>query len=53
MPISSPAIKRGQLGNIDNWYIDEASKKDIDAILKRCVTDPVSPQFMAPPLTRP
>jgi hypothetical protein len=26
--------------------------KDIDAILKRCVTRPVSPDFMAPPLQR-
>jgi hypothetical protein len=38
------------IGDIDGWHIDEA---DIDAILKRCVLDPVSPEFTAPPLTRP
>ncbi len=41
------------IGEIDGWQIDEASKRDIDAILKRCITDPVSPEFMAPPVTRP
>ena len=39
--------------NIDGWHIDEASNRDIDAILKRYVVDPVSPEFMAPPLKRP
>jgi aryl-alcohol dehydrogenase-like predicted oxidoreductase len=38
---------------IDGWHVDEASKRDIDAILERCVKNPVSPEFMAPPLTRP
>jgi aryl-alcohol dehydrogenase-like predicted oxidoreductase len=41
------------IGDIDGWHIDEASKRDIDAILKRCIKDPVAPEFMAPPLTRP
>jgi aryl-alcohol dehydrogenase-like predicted oxidoreductase len=41
------------IGDIDGWHIDEASRRDIDAILKRCVMDPVSPEFMAPPVTRP
>jgi aryl-alcohol dehydrogenase-like predicted oxidoreductase len=41
------------IGEIDGWHIDEASKRDIDAILKRCIKDPVSPEFMAPPVTRP
>lgn len=41
------------IGEVDGWRIDEASKDDIDAILKRCITDPVSPEFMAPPVTRP
>jgi hypothetical protein len=27
--------------------------REIDAILERCITDPVSPSFMAPPATRP
>ncbi|MFA5958012.1 aldo/keto reductase [Hyphomicrobium sp.] len=46
----------GQLdpvNDIDGWHIDDESKRDIDAILKRCVTDPVSPAFMAPPEKRP
>jgi aryl-alcohol dehydrogenase-like predicted oxidoreductase len=46
----------GQLdpvSEIDGWHIDEASKRDIDAILERCIKDPVSPEFMAPPLKRP
>jgi aryl-alcohol dehydrogenase-like predicted oxidoreductase len=38
---------------IDGWHIDDATKKQIDAILERCITDPVSPSFMAPPTTRP
>jgi aryl-alcohol dehydrogenase-like predicted oxidoreductase len=41
------------IGDIDGWHIDEASRRDIDAILKRCIKDPVSPEFMAPPLKRP
>jgi aryl-alcohol dehydrogenase-like predicted oxidoreductase len=41
------------IGDIDGWHIDEASRQDIDAILQRSVVDPVSPEFMAPPLTRP
>jgi aryl-alcohol dehydrogenase-like predicted oxidoreductase len=41
------------VGEVDGWRIDEASKRDIDTILERCVKDPVSPEFMAPPLSRP
>jgi aryl-alcohol dehydrogenase-like predicted oxidoreductase len=37
---------------IDGWHIDAATKGEIDAILKRFIADPVSPSFMAPPLTR-
>jgi aryl-alcohol dehydrogenase-like predicted oxidoreductase len=40
------------IGDIDGWHIDEASRREIDAILKRCIKDPVSPEFMAPPLKR-
>lgn len=36
---------------IDGWKIDDAAKKDIDTILARIV-NPISPQFMAPPLRR-
>jgi aryl-alcohol dehydrogenase-like predicted oxidoreductase len=38
---------------IEAWHIDAATKAEIDAILKHCISDPVSPSFMAPPLTRP
>jgi aryl-alcohol dehydrogenase-like predicted oxidoreductase len=38
---------------VGGWSIDEASRKDIDAILARHITDPVSPEFMAPPEKRP
>jgi aryl-alcohol dehydrogenase-like predicted oxidoreductase len=41
------------LTEIDGWHIDEASRGEIDAILARTVTDPVSPAFMAPPAKRP
>jgi aryl-alcohol dehydrogenase-like predicted oxidoreductase len=41
------------IGEIDGWHIDDTSKAEIDAILNRCITDPVSPSFMAPPTTRP
>lgn len=40
------------IDEIAGWHIDEATKQDIDDILKRCVVNPVSPQFMAPPLKR-
>jgi aryl-alcohol dehydrogenase-like predicted oxidoreductase len=38
---------------IDGWQIDPASRREIDTLLHRCIRDPVSPAFMAPPLTRP
>jgi aryl-alcohol dehydrogenase-like predicted oxidoreductase len=40
------------IGDVWGWHIDEASKRDIDAILQRCVKNPVSPEFMAPPAKR-
>jgi aryl-alcohol dehydrogenase-like predicted oxidoreductase len=40
------------IAEIDRWHVDQASKREIDAILKRCIVDPLSPEFMAPPLTR-
>jgi aryl-alcohol dehydrogenase-like predicted oxidoreductase len=39
--------------DVEGWHIDAATKQDIDAILKRCIVDPVSPAFMAPPVIRP
>jgi aryl-alcohol dehydrogenase-like predicted oxidoreductase len=41
------------IGEIDGWRIDAAAKREIEAILKRCISDPASPAFMAPPVTRP
>jgi aryl-alcohol dehydrogenase-like predicted oxidoreductase len=41
------------IAEIDGWHVDDASKAEIDAILNRCITNPVPPSFMAPPLTRP
>lgn len=50
------ARRPGQLdpiGDVDNWHIDGKTKADIDAILKRCIVDPATPAFMAPPTKRP
>ena len=41
------------ISDVEGWHIDAATKHDIDAILKRCIADPVSPAFMAPPVIRP
>jgi aryl-alcohol dehydrogenase-like predicted oxidoreductase len=41
------------IGEIEGWHIDAATKREIDAILKRCIVDPISPEFMAPPSVRP
>jgi aryl-alcohol dehydrogenase-like predicted oxidoreductase len=41
------------IGDIDGWTIDAATMSEIDTILKRCISRPISPEFMAPPLVRP
>ena len=41
------------ISDVEGWHIDAATTHDIDAILERCIVDPVSPAFMAPPITRP
>jgi len=41
------------LAEVDGWHLDEGTRREIDAILARNVTDPVSPAFMAPPVKRP
>ncbi|HEY8128359.1 MAG TPA: aldo/keto reductase [Hyphomicrobium sp.] len=41
------------VNEIEGWHIDNGTKGEIDAILKRCIKDPVSPAFMAPPTKRP
>jgi aryl-alcohol dehydrogenase-like predicted oxidoreductase len=40
------------IGEIDGWHVDEGAQREIAAILERCIVDPVSPEFMAPPLKR-
>jgi len=42
----------GQLQPIDEvfgWSLDTAAKAEIDLILRETITDPVGPEFMAPP----
>ena len=34
---------------VSGWSVDEGDKVEIDAILSKLVTDPVGPEFMAPP----
>ena len=50
------ARRPAQLDPVDEvagWRIDEATKAEIETILQRCIEDPVSPEFMAPPTRRP
>ncbi|MEJ2346025.1 MAG: aldo/keto reductase [Gammaproteobacteria bacterium] len=37
------------VGNLDGWHLDREALQAIDEILKNNITDPVGPQFMAPP----
>jgi aryl-alcohol dehydrogenase-like predicted oxidoreductase len=42
----------GQLqpvADVSGWFLDAAAKAEIDRILHETVTDPVGPEFMAPP----
>ena len=41
------------IGDVEGWHLDDAGMRAIDEILKRCIVDPVSPEFMAPPVARP
>jgi aryl-alcohol dehydrogenase-like predicted oxidoreductase len=41
------------IAHIDGWHIDAATMSEIDVILKRCIPQPISPEFMAPPLRCP
>ncbi|MBT3071547.1 aldo/keto reductase [Rhodomicrobium sp. Az07] len=41
------------VSEVVGWTIDEDAKREIDAILKRTIREPVSPAFMAPPDKRP
>ena len=41
------------IGEIEGWHLDEAARTEIETILRECVRDPVSAQFMAPPARPP
>jgi aryl-alcohol dehydrogenase-like predicted oxidoreductase len=41
------------IGDIGGWHIDAATMGEIDTILKRCIAQSITPEFMAPPLSRP
>lgn len=46
------ARRPNQLDQIDDvmgWHVDEETNKRIDDILQSTITDPVGPEFMAPP----
>jgi aryl-alcohol dehydrogenase-like predicted oxidoreductase len=46
------ARQPGQLQPVDEvsgWRLDPATKLEIDRILRTTITDPVGPEFMAPP----
>jgi hypothetical protein len=34
---------------VTGWRLDTATKAEIDRILRETITDPVGPEFMAPP----
>ena len=43
----------GQLQPVDEvrgWRLDASAKAEIDHILRETITDPVGPEFMAPPV---
>jgi hypothetical protein len=46
------ARRPAQLQPVDDvtgWSLDASAKTEIDRILRETVTDPVGPEFMAPP----
>ncbi len=43
----------GPVSEVGGWSIDPDTMAEIDRIVAECVTDPVGPEFMAPPLERP
>jgi aryl-alcohol dehydrogenase-like predicted oxidoreductase len=42
-------IQLQPVDQIAGWSLDSASKAEIDKILRETITDPVGPEFMAPP----
>ncbi len=41
------------IADVSGWTIDDETKRDIDAILRRTVPQAIGPEFMAPPTKRP
>ena len=41
------------VNEVEGWKLDADCKTEIEAILARCVPNPVGPEFMAPPAKRP
>jgi aryl-alcohol dehydrogenase-like predicted oxidoreductase len=39
----------GPVAELSGWHIDSSARAEIDRILAESVTDPVGPEFMAPP----
>jgi hypothetical protein len=37
------------VGEVTGWWLDAPTKTEIDRILRETITDPVGPEFMAPP----
>ena len=37
------------VGEVSGWELDASAKAEIDRILKATISDPVGPEFMAPP----
>jgi aryl-alcohol dehydrogenase-like predicted oxidoreductase len=37
------------VGEVMGWSLDDATRAEIDRILRESITDPVGPEFMAPP----
>ena len=47
------ARKPGQLSPVESvggWTLNAAAKAEIDGVLRTRITDPVGPEFMAPPV---
>jgi hypothetical protein len=40
------------IDEVFGWSLDPAAKAEIDRILRESITDPVGPEFMAPPSRR-
>jgi len=34
---------------VKGWWLDAPAKAEVDRILRETITDPVGPEFMAPP----